>query len=201
MPCGGCGQPLPARAGPGRPARYHNAACRQRAHRVQRGLRTTQPDNAALLAAADRTEQTVRALRAAVITGHDLPAAITIVLAAAARLVELCHARPTTPPAPLPRAIGPDRNGHDLRLLTPADPIDPSTVRLERNPDRATGGWRVLTKQPDGPAVAGLLTRALTGTAWQARTPQRILVPGGPWRTRRDALTHLLRAYPGNHQR
>lgn len=36
IPCEQCGTPMPAHVGPGRPRRYHSAACRQAAHRAGR---------------------------------------------------------------------------------------------------------------------------------------------------------------------
>jgi hypothetical protein len=47
-----------------------------------------------------------------------------------------------------------------------------------------------------GPAAAAILVgfvhRNGLGNKWQAQTPAMIAISGGPWRTRQDALVHLV---------
>jgi hypothetical protein len=72
--CGGCGGLLPERSGSRwRPARYHGAACRQRARRARMA---TEPGPVELLAVAERTERAAGALRRAVTVSGDIRAAL-----------------------------------------------------------------------------------------------------------------------------
>lgn len=64
MVCAGCGQELPPGGGRGRPARFHNGACRVRAHRARKASR-----HAAVLAGLDEVETAVVELRRAVLAG------------------------------------------------------------------------------------------------------------------------------------
>jgi len=74
--------------------------------------------------------------------------------------------------------------------------IDPDTVRLERSADYdLSGAWRVLAGPADDPIVVGSVCRTGLGKQWQARTPELVELSGGPWRTRQDALVHLVLAH------
>jgi hypothetical protein len=66
MICGGCGHELPAQASRGRQARFHDAACRQRAHRAQRAS-----SHRGLLTAIAELEAAASELRRAALTGSD----------------------------------------------------------------------------------------------------------------------------------
>jgi uncharacterized protein YoaH (UPF0181 family) len=77
----------------------------------------------------------------------------------------------------------------------PAAPaLDLDTVRYEKGNDFATtGAWQVRAGDPDTPVHLGHLERTRYPRAgWQARTPDYLPVAGGPWRTRQDALVHLI---------
>jgi hypothetical protein len=63
MICAGCGQELPVRGTRGRPARFHNAACRQRAHRARQASRHHE-----VLAAIAELEAAASELRRTVLT-------------------------------------------------------------------------------------------------------------------------------------
>ena len=69
MVCSGCGLELPVGAARGRPARFHGAACRQRARRAR--LANT---NAGLLAAVTAVEAAVSVMRRMVLAGEQPPA-------------------------------------------------------------------------------------------------------------------------------
>jgi len=72
-------------------------------------------------------------------------------------------------------------------------PIDPDTVRLERSTDYdITGTWQVMAGQTDDPILIGFVHRSSLSKKWEARTPVLVAISGGPWRTRQDALVHLV---------
>jgi hypothetical protein len=72
-------------------------------------------------------------------------------------------------------------------------PIDPNTVRLERSADYdITGTWRAIAGPADDPTLVGFVRRNGLSKKWEARTPVLAAVSGGPWRTRQDALVHLV---------
>jgi hypothetical protein len=68
--------------------------------------------------------------------------------------------------------------------------IDVATVRVERGEDfESSGTYRVLAGDS---ILLGYLGRDRR-RRWEARTAATVLtVPGGPWRTRQDALVGLL---------
>jgi hypothetical protein len=77
------------------------------------------------------------------------------------------------------------------------EPVDADTARLEREP--GSSRWRVLAglvADPGTVVVVGVL-EPVYGTGrravrcWEAYHGH-VQVPGGPWRTRRDAAAHLL---------
>jgi hypothetical protein len=81
------------------------------------------------------------------------------------------------------------------RTRKPAAPVlDLDTVRCEKGNDFATtGAWQVRGGDPDTPVHLGHLERTrYPRVGWQARTPDYLPVSGGPWRTRQDALVHLV---------
>jgi hypothetical protein len=86
----------------------------------------------------------------------------------------------------------------------PAVAIDPDRVRLTQAADYAqTGVWQVQqhTDDRDRPPVQlGTLIPTRTGGTgggkrWTARDRAWLTVSGGPWKTRQDALLHLLMCY------
>jgi len=71
--------------------------------------------------------------------------------------------------------------------------VNPDTVRLQRSPDYdLTGTWRALAGPAGHPIVVGTVRRTGLGKQWEARTPELVAINGGPWRTRQDALIHLV---------
>jgi hypothetical protein len=44
----------------------------------------------------------------------------------------------------------------------------------------------------DAAIMVGFVHRNGLGNKWQAQTPAMIAISGGPWRTRQDALIHLV---------
>jgi hypothetical protein len=212
--CNGCGKELPSRSGgPGRRAAYHGATCRQRARRAR--LATT-PDRTAVLAGLDRVEQVLVEARRAVITGQDpnatlqqLTAAVTALLPNGEPLEVSCThadvtksvtlltetsgstARPATAPAEHAPVTDQVHDGQP-RAVTAVDVIDPDTVQLTRGSDfEFSGSYQVLATVRDEVVFVGTLRRS-GRAAWQALTSSFIAVSGGPWRTRQDALVHLL---------
>jgi hypothetical protein len=97
----GCGHELPARASRGRPARFHNAACRQRAHRARHASRHHDA-----LAALTALEAAASELRRTLLTGSDTTEAGSRLVASA-----------TTVHALLPDAATPAR-APDAELVT-----------------------------------------------------------------------------------
>ena len=89
MICAGCGLELPPKTGRGRPARFHNGACRQRAHRAK----ASQP--IAVLAALDAVETAAREIRWAVLTSSPTRQAAHQLADAMRELTE--HLREQTP--------------------------------------------------------------------------------------------------------
>jgi hypothetical protein len=67
MICAGCGQLLHVRRSRGRPARFHNAACRQRAHRARQASRHHD-----VLVAIAELEAATSELRRTVLTDADI---------------------------------------------------------------------------------------------------------------------------------
>jgi hypothetical protein len=83
--------------------------------------------------------------------------------------------------------------------------LDLDTVRLTRAPQGSAADWYVLAGPEVQPVLVGQLEakRSLSGSRtrrWTATRPHGTTVPGGPWKTRQDALVHLvddhLRRYP-----
>lgn len=198
--CAGCGRPLPQPSGRGRPATYHDSTCRQRARRARLAAG---PGRADLLSLLDRAGRAVAAARRAAISGAN-PSAALAELAVAA---ELANAGRTTDVSPAPRTIAdrpptqvdeqkpvtdsvtePAASG--VRPVTREDVIDVETVRIERGAEFETSGnYRTLAGDS---ILLGYLARDRRGR-WVARTATTSLtVPGGPWRTRHDALVGLL---------
>ena len=68
MICSGCGLQLPVSAARGRPARFHGAACRQRARRAR-----LVNNNTELLAAVTAVETAVSEVRRMVLAAEQLP--------------------------------------------------------------------------------------------------------------------------------
>lgn len=208
-----------ARRGSGRRARYHSATCRQRARRAR--LATTGP-GADLLAAAERAERASAQLRRTLLTGqnpdpHDsaelLEAATTLASAGSARGDErdLEEQRPerhsvtkkvtnqgTADPGGTGQVADRDTSvtkrhrGRSRRDRAQA--LDLGTVRCEKGHDFAsTGAWQVRGGSDDDATRLGYLERTrYPRVGWQAKTPNHLSVPGGPWRTRQDALVHLI---------
>jgi site-specific DNA recombinase len=95
------------------------------------------------------------------------------------------------------KSLGSVKTRKSVRADLP-EQIDPDTARLERDP--GSGGWRVLAGLAAAPSTvvpAGVLEPAYgtgrrTVRGWYAADDHLMRVPGGPWRTRREAVAHLL---------
>jgi hypothetical protein len=195
--CDGCGKALPTRSTTaGRPATYHGATCRQRARRARLAV---EPDRAALLAGLDDVGHALAAARRAVTAHHDAHAAVEQLRTAVTALTP-ASAAPEPPPRPsaVTKPVT-ESAGHDVtvhpeppRAVTPADTVDPDTVRVLRSPDfEFSGSYRALATVRGETVLLGILRRQ-GRTGWVALTPLLITVSGGPWRTRQDALVQLL---------
>jgi hypothetical protein len=147
----------------------------------------------------DRAEQAVAAARRAAISDDDPRAA----LAELAAVAELAHANRATDVAPAPNAAAehapepPPVTESVTNSVTPKtrpvtrkDVIDVDTVRVERGENfESQGIYCVLSGDS---ILLGYLERDRR-RRWRARTATTTLaVPGGPWRTRQDALVGLL---------
>ncbi|WP_143027986.1 hypothetical protein [Lentzea albidocapillata] len=201
MDCVGCGQPLSLGAKRGRPARYHNATCRQRARRAR--LTT---DHGDVLVAVAAVEAAAAEVRHAVLANSDTAQAASRLAGAAAELARLVTPAPAVPadepPAlPVTEPVTKDRP-RTSRAKRPARiaPLDLDTVRLERSADPTRTGWRVLAGTEDAPALVGFLEPVLSVTGrrssrWEAQTASLTRVHGGPWRNRTEALARLVDDY------
>lgn len=211
--CAGCGKTLPPPTGRGRPATYHGPACRQRARRARLAAN---PDRSDLLTLLDRASQAVAAARRAAISGHN-PAPALAEPATVAEIVAVGHVadnapgrRPTAEhSATDPVELTPVTHSvtepieSQVRPATSQDLIDVDTVHVERSEDfEISGTYRALAGDS---LLLGYLERD-GRRRWQARTATTaVTVPGGPWRTRQDALVGLLlngsiRTYPTARQ-
>lgn len=206
MNCTGCGQPLAVEAKRGRPARYHNAACRQRARRAR--VATQHGD---VLAAVAEIEAAAAEVRHAVLTDGDTDQAARQLTSAAAELAQLVTSAPAsatpaatqeTPPTPaVTKPVTQDaaRASRAKRPVWIAS-LDLDTVRLERSSDPTRAGWRVLAGAEDAPVLVGFLEPMLSVTGrrssrWEAQTASLTRVHGGPWRNRTEALARLVDDY------
>jgi hypothetical protein len=197
--CAGCGETLPNPGRRGRPAAYHGPACRQRARRARL---TAEPARADLLGLLDRAGRAVAAARRVATSGAD-PRAALAELAAVAELANAGHATEVATASrgeverPSARLTEPTVTESvtnsavpEARPVTREDLIDVDTVRVERGNDfENLGTYRVLASDS---ILLGYLGRDRR-RHWEARTAATSLaVPGGPWRTRQDALVGLL---------
>jgi hypothetical protein len=202
--CLGCGEALPKPSGRGRPAVYHGAACRQRARRARLAVAPAHRD---LLDVLDCAGRAVAAARRAVTSGGDPASA----LAELAAVVDKLSAGPVgTATAPEPSDLGHveesegatqepvtkdvTESGRPVpRLARPADRVDLDTVRVARCDDfEVSGSYRVLAGNDDSPILLGFVAHGRR-KAWEARTATTgVRISGGPWRTRQDAIVHLL---------
>lgn len=193
--CAGCGKKLPRREGRGRPATYHGPACRQRARRARLAA---DPARADLLALLDHAGRAVADARRAATTGEDARAALAELTA----VIELAEAALPDAAAAIPSTKVEGLHEHaakptvmesappETRPVTREDVIDVDTVRVERGRDfEISGSYRVLAGDS---ILLGYVARDRR-RRWGARTAATMLnVPGGPWRTRQDALAGLL---------
>jgi len=223
--CAGCGSPLPAGAGRGRPVRYHNATCRQRARRAR--LITAHSEVLNVLAAVESATSEVRS---AILAGKNPEEAARRLAQAAVDLTQRLGltrqdvAIDHTDGRPVTKSVTPPRGRTEPARPAPTLPVtksvteqdrparrrrasstlpallDLETVRQERSNDPLRPGWRVLAGPADAPVLVGFLEPAYTATGrrssrWEARTDRLTLVSGGPWRNRAQALTSLVAAY------
>lgn len=194
--CAGCGEMLPRSSGRGRPAAYHGPACRQRARRARLAA---DPACTSLLALLDRAGRAVAGARRAVTSGEDARAVLTAVaeLAQVAQATEVAATSRVEVEDSSAQVVEPtvtesvtESPAPGARPVTREDVIDVDTVRTERGKDfEISGTYRVLAGDS---ILLGYLGRDRR-RRWEARTAVTFLnVPGGPWRTRQEALVGLL---------
>ncbi|MFC5099943.1 hypothetical protein [Kibdelosporangium philippinense] len=194
--CEGCGGALPARAGTaGRPATYHGATCRQRARRARLAA---EPDRAALLARLDDVGQALSAARHAVTANQDARAALEQLRALVIAVTpERSALAPGSHTSTVTKHVTESTDCDVIidpspRAVTPADKVDPNTVKVLRSPDfEVSGSYHALATVQGETVLLGILRRS-DRTGWVALTPLLIAVSGGPWRTRQDALVQLI---------
>lgn len=189
--CSGCGQPLTTRSQRGRPARYHDATCRQRARRAR--LAT---DQHATLTTLTALETAVRELRHALLTNQDTSPAHRRIATATAELTRQLTDGPvptspdqscvTAPAPPVPFTVS---HPVPTTIDEPADPIHEPPARVVRTvdlADRIGPGWTLVQHEGEADAAvwhvhhdgnaAGTIRRAYdlaTNTrGWEARTEQ-----------------------------
>jgi hypothetical protein len=154
------------------------------------GLRTallTGSDPAVSAAGLQAAAQEVERLLAASAT--DLPTPAAAVTESVSESPQASHREPGTEPVTKKPA-----SAH-RRAAQRVVPIDADSVRVERGLE--PGNWRVLADDGAGPVEVGYLQSvpSLSGRTrhWRALTAQTLLpVQGGPWKTRQDALVHLV---------
>lgn len=234
MICTGCGRELPAPASRGRPARFHNAACRQRAHRARRASH-----HHGVLAAITELEAAVSELRRAVLTGSDTTETSHRLGRASAAVEQLLHdaasstSAPPATEAPVTKSVtetGAESAAREPRTSprTPATdptprrepvaarpfrsvtkpitkvdrppPIDPASVRIERNTDPTGPRWRVLAGDVDNPTLIGFVTAGYTSTGNRSSNRWKAIATGGlvlrvDARSRAHAVTVVLDSY------
>lgn len=208
MLCAGCGLPVSTGSGPGRPARYHNATCRQRARRAR--MATQHGD---ILAAVAAVESAASDIRHALLTNGDPSQAGHLLTQAVAELAQrLQLPRPASTPGPdidlrvTKPVTTPDDQPHEASRPTLAPPVtqsvtepatdkrqspqrrarsarpaplDLETVRQERSTDPVSPGWRILAGDTNAPIVVGFLEPVLSVTGRRS----------GRWQARRKLLT------------
>jgi hypothetical protein len=117
----------------------------------------------------------------------DVTKSVTLMTETPSVIIEM----PASPTERLP-GVAEEADADLPRMATAADAIDPDLVHVVRGPDfEISGTYRVLATVEDDVVLVGILRRC-GRAAWQALTPSHIAVSGGPWRTRQDALVHLL---------
>lgn len=220
--CLGCGEPLSPRSTRGRRARYHGAACRQRARRarlhVERG-RTWE--------ALERADTAMVAARRAMAASGDPQEAIRSLVSAVAELAELHDIAPScSEPAAWVdiserRVTEPVTKQFTVSVTDdPARPSaereDPATAAMRDAPkgqlpqpigprekldvdtvrlERAQQPrtWTVLAGHGDGERLVGFVRpHGIKQKQWEAFSPGWVRVLGGPWRTRQDAMIRLI---------
>ena len=215
--CAGCGKELPPNAGRGRPARFHGAACRQRAHRAR--LASERADAVAALVAV---EDAVSEVRRALLTGSE-----SVITGAAERLERATgglfgrlrdHGPSSTPVVPdaerqeeiVTKPVTDNFDGQvpekptarrPRRPLTATPkrlpPVDVSTIRLVRR-EGEEPGWRVLAGLEGRPEVLGFLQPAHSRSSgrrsgrWDAISTGMVKLGGGPWQNRNEAIARLV---------
>ncbi|GAA3652652.1 hypothetical protein GCM10022267_43700 [Lentzea roselyniae] len=142
-------------------------------------------------------------VRRSVLADGDTEQAASQLTRAAAELSQLVTIAPTAePPAPPVTKPVTENKPRTSRSKPPTRPVplDLDTVRLKRSSDPTRTGWRVLAGTEDAPVLVGFLEPVLSVTGrrssrWEAQTASLARVHGGPWRTRMDALAHLVDDY------
>lgn len=159
MICTGCGRELPARASRGRPARFHNAACRQRAHRARHASRHHD-----VLAALTELEAAASELRRALLAGGDTTEGGSRLAAASTAVGALLpDATPTASPSTEPPVAEPVTKSvtEPRAKASAAEPSASAPARAPQREPAATRPFRSVTKRltkRDRPAPIDLNT-------------------------------------------
>jgi hypothetical protein len=181
MMCAGCGQPLVADSGRGRPARYHDATCRQRARRAR--LAT---DHQATVDSLASAESAVSALQRAVLTNSDTTEQYRLLTDVIAELGhQLQHApqsrvdvHPADEPVTKPVTINPPAPAAEqvVKTIDLSAAIGPDWTLTQRAGDVEASLWQL---QHDG-RPAGTVRRSYDLSSntrgWEARTADYTLV-------------------------
>lgn len=158
MLCAGCGKPIGAGSGRGRPARYHDAACRQRARRAR--LAT---DHHATLGALADLETAVSAVRHAVLAGHDPTEGYRHILAATAALADQLAPATRESGATTERAVTePVTTPEDTPSLPPATARPP----IPGPPDSAPTGDTPVAEACTGAVIKTVDLGTVIGPGW-----------------------------------
>jgi hypothetical protein len=223
--CAGCGLELsPKPSKRGRPTRFHDATCRQRAHRAS--LATRHHD---LLSTLVTVESTISDIRRAILSGQEpsdnagrrlqeatsevlrqldqtaphteqaITESVTIIASAPPEPPDVVTATSSHATENVTKRTARQRPRPKPRIARPA-PLDLDTVRLARRGPQESG-WRVLAGSDEEPIVVGFLEPVFSRTTgrrngrWQAVTDHQHTLPGGPCRNRTDALVRLIDSY------
>jgi hypothetical protein len=209
MLCQGCGLELPARSGPGRPARYHGPRCRQSAHRAR-----VASEHGELLGALEALARDIGTARQAVLAGAAVPVGVRERIGATAAVIagppgERATVEPDAPaeqehaeqPVTEPVTKSPESR---TAVAEPAAPrrtgrrrarIDPNTARVGKRTDDHR--YPVVAGPSGKPFAFGLLEPVWGGNgrvkAWRGKLDG--MPVNGTWPSRDKAAVELAHVY------
>jgi len=162
MLCAGCGKPVGTGSGRGRPTRYHDAACRQRARRAR--LAT---DHHATLGTLTDLETALSAVRHAVLAGQDPTEGYRHILATTTALTD--HLTPATPepgaetePAVTESVTTAETAPEDAASIPPATARPP----VPGPPESAPAGDAPVAEACTGAVIKTVDLGAVIGQGW-----------------------------------